>query len=98
MAIEITTWHWRDTMRPARFFMFDGRVALFIVMILAHPRMYTLVIFVAFLFFFYMLERFGISFEAAMRRFRSFLCGNVRPAHIWTARRRMVDLGVVPTE
>lgn len=94
MAVEITSWHWRDTMRPARFFMFDGRVALFVVMILAHPRSYTLIVFALVLVLFWLLERLGLSFESALRRIRSGLCGAERPAHIWTVKRRWLDAGV----
>lgn len=85
-------WHWRDTMRPARFFMFDARSALLVVMLLIHPRLYTFVFFIIVMGFFYMLERVGLTFEAALRRIRSWLAGNERPAVIWTARRRMIDL------
>jgi len=85
-------WHWRDTMRPARFFMFDARSAMLIVMLLVHPRMYTFAFFVTVMFFFYMLERVGLTFESALRRIRSWLAGNERPALIWTSRRRMIDL------
>ena len=93
MSAELGHWHWRDTMRPARFFMFDARAAMFVVLLLMHPRSYTLAFFVIVMVFFYLLERVGLTFEAALRRIRSWLCGNERPALIWTHRRRMIDLG-----
>ena len=92
MAMELVGWHWRDNMRPARFFMFDARAALMVVMLLIHPRLYTLAIFIAALFIFNILERFGLTFEAALRRLRSWLCGSDRPGVIWTARRRLIDM------
>ncbi len=93
MAMELVGWHWRDNMRPARFFMFDARAALMIVLLLIHPRPWTFVLFVLALVLFNVLERFGLTFEAALRRLRSWLCGNDRPAIIWTARRRGIDMG-----
>lgn len=87
-------WHWRDNMRPARFFMFDARAALFVVIVLL--RLFSpwpWAIFFCALLLFYMLERFGLTFESALRRWRSWLCGNDRPAVIWTAKRRMHDFG-----
>lgn len=86
-------WHWRDSMRPARFFIFDARSALFLAILLVYPRPSTFMLFVIILFFFYLLERVGLTFEAALRRMRSWLAGNERPAVIWTARRRMIDFG-----
>ena len=86
-------WHWRDNMRPARFFMFDARSAMLVVVLLLHPRLYTFVFFFIVMFFFYMLERIGLTFEAALRRVRSWLAGAERPATIWTERRRLLDLG-----
>ncbi len=95
MAVEPTQWHWRDNMRPARFIIFDARAAFPIVfVVLRLVSWYTWGFFIAALIFFYILERFGLTFEAAMRRFRAALCGRNRPAHIWTAKRRMVDLGI----
>ncbi len=90
---EIGEWHWRDTMRPARFIMFDARAALLVIMFILHPRSYTLFIFVVALIGFYFLERMGLTFEAALRALRAWLCGNSRPAHIWTHRRFWIDLG-----
>lgn len=93
MAMELIGWHWRDNMRPARFFMFDARAALMVVMLLVHPRYYTVAFFLAALVVFNILERMGLTFEAALRRLRSSVCGTERPGVIWTARRRLVDLG-----
>lgn len=90
----IYDWHWRDTMRPARFFMFDARSGLLVALLLVHPRLYTFVFFLIVMFFFYMLERVGLTFEAALRRMRSWLAGNERPSIIWTARRRMMDMSI----
>lgn len=93
MSGQPPEWHWRDTMRPARFFMFDARAALMVMFVLIHPRTSTLILFVVVMFLFYILERMGLTFEAALRKMRAWLCGNNRPAHIWTFKRRWIDLG-----
>lgn len=94
MSYELAGWHWRDTMRPARFIMFDARAAFFIVFVLIRLfSPYTWGLFFSALTFFYILERFGLTFEAALRRARAWMCGNARPALIWTSNRRMLDLG-----
>jgi len=93
MAVELMEWHWRDTMRPARFIIFDARSALMVVLVLIHPRPYTLFAFAVTLVLFYFLERLGLTFEAALRKLRASMCGPERPAFIWTQRRRMTDFG-----
>lgn len=93
MVMEIVGWHWRDNMRPARFFMFDARAALMIVLLLVHPRPWTFMLFILALILFNILERFGLTFESALRRLRAWLCGSERPAIIWTVRRRAIDMG-----
>lgn len=97
MADVVMDWHWRDSMRPARFFMFDARSGLLVAMLLAHPRSYTFLFFILVMIFFYVLERVGLTFEAALRRIRSWLAGTSRPAIIWTARIRMIDYGATGT-
>ena len=90
--------HWRDNMRPARFFMFDARAGFTIALLLVHFRLYTLY-FVVFCFvLFWLLERLGLTFEAALRKGRAWLCGNHRPAVIGTARRHLIDLGQDPND
>lgn len=87
-------WHWRDSMRPARFIAFDARAALFVVVVLLRIfSPYTWGSFALALIFFYILERLGLTFEAALRRMRLVLTGMERPATAWTARRRMIDFG-----
>lgn len=86
-------WHWRDTMRPARFFQFDARLSFFIVLLLVHARMWTFMLFFAVLGVFWLLERKGLSFPAALRSLRVWLIGENRPAVIYTKKRKMIDTG-----
>ena len=86
-------WHWRDTMRPARFFQFDARVSFFIVLLLVHARIWTFLLLLAVLGVFGLLERKGLSFPSALRAFRVWLIGKERPAWIYTKKRNLIDTG-----
>lgn len=84
-------WHWRNTMKPARFFMFDARAALPVAVCLIHFRTWTLVTTAVVMLIFWLLERRGLTFDAALRAARLFIVGRTRPALIWSAMRRMID-------
>ncbi|NLE04082.1 MAG: type IV secretion protein IcmT [Crenarchaeota archaeon] len=87
------SWHFRDTMRPARFFQFDARLSFFIVLLLVHARVWTFLLFFTVLGIFWILERKGLSFPVALRSIRVWLIGNERPAFIYTKRRKLLDTG-----
>ena len=86
-------WHWRNSMKPVRFFALDARVAIFFMVFLVHMRPWTLGLFVAVCILFWILERKGLSFDAAVRSFRTWILGASRPGLLWHRRRRMVDYG-----
>ena len=90
---QMEGWHWRDNQRPARFFMFDARSAMILMLVMLYPRQSTLIAFFFVMVFFYILERVGLTFDSALRRMRFWLAGNDRPAVIWTKKRRFIDLG-----
>ena len=87
------SWHWRNTMKPVRFFQFDARAGFFIVLVLVHARLWTFVLMLLVLFIFWLLERKGLSFAAALRALRLWLIGPKRPAWIYTRKRKMIDTG-----
>lgn len=89
----VQTWHWRNTMKPVRFFMFDARAGLFVVLLLIHARLWTLYLLMTVLGVFNILERKGLSFSAALRAFRVWLIGPFRPGWIYTRRRKLTDTG-----
>jgi intracellular multiplication protein IcmT len=96
MAVDYETqmdYHWRNTMKPVRFFMVDARVAFFLMMFILHMRIWTFFTFVAFMLFFWYLERRGLSFGAALRTFRTWILGRRRPAWLWIRRRKFHDYG-----
>lgn len=86
-------WHWRNSMKPVRFFALDARVAFFLLLFILHMRPWTLGLFFVVCFFFWLLERKGLTFDAAIRSFRTWIIGRERPGWVWIRRRRMVDYG-----
>jgi intracellular multiplication protein IcmT len=86
-------WHWRNSMKPVRFFQFDGRAGLFLVIFIVHARKSTLAMLAVVFGFFYLLERKGLGFDAAIRATRVWFIGPERPAWIFTRRRKLTDTG-----
>lgn len=94
MAEEnVRYWHWRNTMKPVRFFMLDARAGFFIILLLVHARIWTLVLMITVNAIFWILERKGLSFMSAIRAIRLWLIGNYRPAWVYTRRRKFLDTG-----
>lgn len=90
---EKLNWHWRNSMRPARFFSFDARAALPLPLLIIHPRISTIVLFIAFLIVFRYLERKGLTFPSAVRNFRAWFVGRDRPGWLGVFERRFRDFG-----
>jgi intracellular multiplication protein IcmT len=86
-------WHWRNTMKPVRFFMFDGRAGFFLILFIVHARKSTLFMLAVVFGYFWILERKGLSFSAALRATRVWIVGKERPAWIFTRRRKLTDTG-----
>ena len=86
-------WHWRNTMKPVRFFALDARAVLPLLFCFLPFRLWKLPIGIAFTILFLLLERRGLTFPAALRAGRRWLVGHKRPAIIASARRTMTDFG-----
>ncbi len=86
-------WHWRNTMKPARFFILDGRAVFFVVLLLLHARPWTLYLLIGVAVILWILERRGLSFAAALRSVRVWFIGKYRPAWIYGRRRTFHDNG-----
>lgn len=86
-------WHWRNSMKPVRFFFFDARLAIFFMAFILHMRIWTFLLFLFCLFFFWFLERRGLVFSAALRTFRTWILGRRRPAWLWIRKRKFRDYG-----
>lgn len=83
--------HWRNTQKPVRFFFMDARVFAVFLFFLVHARPWTFCLVVFFSVMFWLFERRGLTFPAALRAFRSWILGRHRPANTGRARRRVVD-------
>lgn len=90
---EKAHWHWRNSMRPARFFNLDARAALPFCILLVYFRPITLFVTFVVTFTFWWLERRGLTFTAALRAFRRWIVGPQRPAWILIRRRTLKDFG-----
>ena len=90
---EQVNWHWRNTMRPVRFFNFDAKAAIPFIFLLFYFRVVTIVFLVLVLTGFWFLEKRGLTFDAAMRSTRHFMFGDKRPALISFKYRRLKDYG-----
>ncbi len=90
---EKRSWHWRNTMRPARFFSLDARAAIPFFVLLFYFRIITLVMTIIITVIFSLLERKGLTFPAALRSFRCWLTGQRRPGWYWMRKRKIVDYG-----
>lgn len=91
--VEKANWHWRNTMRPARFFNLDARAALPFMLLLVYFRPVTLFLTVVVTAVFYYLETKGLTFPAALRALRVWFIGRDRPAWFSIRHRRMRDYG-----
>lgn len=75
--------HWRDSARPAKFFIVDAKAAFPVMLFLLHIRWWTLIIGIATMLFFTILNRFGYSVEVFLRIIRSFFAGPRKLAIPW---------------
>ncbi|MCB1551368.1 MAG: IcmT/TraK family protein [Alphaproteobacteria bacterium] len=90
---EQMNWHWRNSMRPVRFFGFDVRAIIPFCILLFYARISTLVLCFVVTLFFWLLEKKGLTFPAALRSSRLFLFGNYRPGLTKFRHRKLKDYG-----
>lgn len=91
--LERANWHWRNSMRPVRFFNLDARAALpfMLLLVYARPVSFALTIIITFIFKF--LESRGLTFNASLRALRVWIIGNTRTGWLSYRHRRMIDFG-----
>lgn len=90
---EQINWHWRNSMRPVRFFNFDARAATPFCILFVYTRPVTLFLTVITLVFFRILEHRGLTVPAAMRSFRQWITGKNRPGWISVRKKAFIDHG-----
>ena len=71
----------------------NARAFLAILVFLVHARLWTFLLAIAVMLLFWVLERRGLTFEASLRAFRSWVLGKKRPANRRSTRRRWIDFG-----
>lgn len=75
---------WRETGRQVRFFMFDGRLMLFIIVLLLFPSKFLLYTVLVAMLFFWGLEHYGFTLPNAFRKIFSVISGSHKSAvHYW---------------
>ncbi len=91
---DAINWHWRNTMRPARFFAMDARAAMaFLILLPNLARVGVWIFCLVVTFVFIALEKRGLVFSSAMRRLRSWIIGDFRPAWNSVHYRKTIDFG-----
>ncbi len=75
--------HWRDSARPAKFFMFDAKASFPLLLFLLHIRLWTFVLAVTVMLFLTVLSRYGFSTTVFTRWFRTSLAGKRKMANPW---------------
>lgn len=83
--------HWRNTYQPARFFFMDIRAGVVVLASLLHIRGWTIALDVVVIAGAWYIERIGLGFDGALRAFRAWLTGDLRPALPSHKIRRIVD-------
>lgn len=91
--VERQNWHWRNTMRPARFFNLDARAALPFCILLFYFRLHSLILTVIITMVFYAFEKKGLVFPSALRAIRVWLIGKKRYGWFAYKRRKLKDFG-----
>jgi len=85
--------HWRNTQKPARFFVLDARAFSAVMLFIIHARLWTFTLTILIMVIFWVLERRGLTFEAAIRGLRAWVVGARRPALRTSTRRHWIDFG-----
>jgi intracellular multiplication protein IcmT len=75
--------HWRDSARPAKFFIIDAAAAFPVLLFLVHITLWTFVVAIIAMLFFTILNRFGYSIPVFLRYARSWAAGRRKIASPW---------------
>lgn len=90
---EQLNWHWRNNMRTVRFFAVDARASLAFMTLLVYARTSTLMLALISTVIFYILEKQGLTFPAALRTLRGWFTGPERPGWASAQHKRLIDRG-----
>lgn len=84
---------WRDTMKPAKFLIFDVRAALALFPALMHLRPWTIALAIVVMGVFWWFDRKGVPADSILRYLRARLVGPRRSARGAHEERLPVDFG-----
>jgi intracellular multiplication protein IcmT len=90
---EQLNWHWRNTMRPIRFFNFDVKAIIPFFILLFHARLTTLIFCILTTMLFWFLEKKGLTVDSALRALRVVIVGNKRTGQPKYKYRYLKDFG-----
>jgi intracellular multiplication protein IcmT len=82
MALNVNA-HWRDSARPIKFFIWDGRAAFPVVIFLMHISLWTFITTLVLIIFFSILNRYGFTPMVFFRWFRNLIAGSRKMAIPW---------------
>jgi len=83
MARVKTEAHWRDSARSPRFFFIDARAAFPLLLFLLHIRLWSFILALVTMLFFWGLERYGFSLIVFLRWMRNVFAGPHKIAIPW---------------
>ncbi len=75
--------HWRDSARPIKFFIWDGKAAFPLLLFLFHMQVWTLCVAIVGMVFFTILNRYGFTPRVFFRWLRSTIAGPRKLAIPW---------------
>jgi intracellular multiplication protein IcmT len=87
--------HWRNSMKSARFFALDARAVFPFLLVLIHIRGWTLLLALICTTLFWIAERMGLRYDAALRAVRAWFVAPFRPARAYQLNPRIADLGAL---
>lgn len=87
--------NWRYTYKTVRFGPFDARSAAPLLLFLVHARVWTFTLMMLSFVVFWIMERFGLTFPAALRATRAWFVGDDRPATRRRKRPARVDYDTI---
>lgn len=90
---EKLNWHWRNSMRPVRFFALDARASIPFLVLLIYARPITLATTIVTTVIFYIFEKRGLTTPAALRAIRVWLIGANRPGLVSVKHKKLKDYG-----
>lgn len=75
---------WRESGRMVKFFIFDGRLMIFILLCIMFPKLYLFIITLIAMIFFYILEYVGYTLPNAIRKILIIISGKKKNGvHYW---------------